>query len=262
MNKGFTLVELSIVLVIIGLLIGGILVAQSMVETAKSQALIRQLGQYDTAAMNFKTKYNTLPGEGGLVFPVRSQTTGSCVATLNNVLTDDDCLNNTYQMHNTTGSGEIALFWFDLAVLNGLVIESCLDIANKTPGSTSARPLTSGSNCNVPQAKLAVANTSVIPASFAASGGTLEDASKGNAYFMFDCSAMTPGSAFNCAGGFAHAQALSIDAKIDDGVPDTGDVQAGTLSGSLRLSSIVRPSAYSSTNTAKLGLVVKFSNGL
>lgn len=35
MKRGFTLVELSIVLVIIGLLVGGILAAQSMISTAK-----------------------------------------------------------------------------------------------------------------------------------------------------------------------------------------------------------------------------------
>jgi prepilin-type N-terminal cleavage/methylation domain-containing protein len=39
MQKGFTLVELSIVLVIVGLLTGGILVAQSMVSTAKVENL-------------------------------------------------------------------------------------------------------------------------------------------------------------------------------------------------------------------------------
>jgi len=63
MKKGFTLVELSIVLVIIGLLIGGILVAQSMIDSVKAQSFIRQIGQINIAASNFKTKYNYLPGD-------------------------------------------------------------------------------------------------------------------------------------------------------------------------------------------------------
>jgi prepilin-type N-terminal cleavage/methylation domain-containing protein len=65
-NKGFTLVELSIVLVIIGLLTGGILAAQSMITTAKINAFVRQIGQYDIAMSNFKTNYNQIPGDSNL----------------------------------------------------------------------------------------------------------------------------------------------------------------------------------------------------
>ena len=68
-KKGFTLVELSIVLVIIGLLIGGILAAQSMIKTAKITGIIKDLGQYDAAFSLFRSKYNgTLPGDTTL-FP-------------------------------------------------------------------------------------------------------------------------------------------------------------------------------------------------
>lgn len=63
MKRGFTLVELSIVLVIIGLLIGGILSAQSMLSTARVQSFVRQIQQFDAAVLNFKTKYNGLPGD-------------------------------------------------------------------------------------------------------------------------------------------------------------------------------------------------------
>src|SRR5688572_15750081 len=62
-NKGFTLVELSIVLVIIGLLIGGILAAQSMISTTKIQSFVRQIGQFDAAAGSFQARYNALPGD-------------------------------------------------------------------------------------------------------------------------------------------------------------------------------------------------------
>lgn len=63
MKNGFTLVELSIVLVIIGLLTGGILVAQSMIESAKIIDEISKLQQYQVAVTNFKTKFNQLPGD-------------------------------------------------------------------------------------------------------------------------------------------------------------------------------------------------------
>lgn len=62
-REGFTLVELSIVLVIIGLLIGGILVGQSLVESAKIKAQIQQLQQYDIAAQSFLNKFKRIPGD-------------------------------------------------------------------------------------------------------------------------------------------------------------------------------------------------------
>jgi len=63
MKRGFTLVELSIVLVIIGLLIGGILVAQSMVDSTKVQRFVGEVNQYMAAINNFKVKYRQLPGD-------------------------------------------------------------------------------------------------------------------------------------------------------------------------------------------------------
>ncbi len=63
MKKGFTLVELSIVLVIIGLLIGGILVGQSLVESANVQAFGKQMSQYKIAIEQFHLKYNRVPGD-------------------------------------------------------------------------------------------------------------------------------------------------------------------------------------------------------
>lgn len=68
-NRGFTLVELSIVLVIIGLLVGGILAAQSMIQTAKILRLVSDLQQYEIAANNFKTSFKYYPGDDDLFTP-------------------------------------------------------------------------------------------------------------------------------------------------------------------------------------------------
>lgn len=63
MKKGFTLVELAIVLVIIGLLIGGILAAQSMIATAQVNKYVHTLSQLEIGINNFKTNYRYEPGD-------------------------------------------------------------------------------------------------------------------------------------------------------------------------------------------------------
>src|SRR3954466_4808654 len=61
--QGFTLIELSIVLVIIGLIIGSVLVGQDLIEAATIRATVSQLEKYKTAVGTFRTKYNALPGD-------------------------------------------------------------------------------------------------------------------------------------------------------------------------------------------------------
>jgi prepilin-type N-terminal cleavage/methylation domain-containing protein len=62
-NQGFTLIELSIVLVIIGLIVGGVLVGQNLIAAAAVRAQISQIEKYQTAANAFRGKYGYLPGD-------------------------------------------------------------------------------------------------------------------------------------------------------------------------------------------------------
>ena len=62
-NHAFTLVELSIVLVILGLLTGGILTGQSLIRAAELRSIITERDRYAAAIQTFRDKYRGLPGD-------------------------------------------------------------------------------------------------------------------------------------------------------------------------------------------------------
>lgn len=62
-QRGFTLVELAIVLTIIGLLIGGILKGRQLMTNARITATIAQINATEAAVIAFKDTYNATPGD-------------------------------------------------------------------------------------------------------------------------------------------------------------------------------------------------------
>lgn len=64
-KSGFTLVEISVVLLIIGLLISGIVVGRHLINAAELRALASMTERFNTAGNTFKIKYNCLPGDCG-----------------------------------------------------------------------------------------------------------------------------------------------------------------------------------------------------
>ena len=62
-RSGFTLIELSIVLVIIGLMAGGILAGQDLIKAATIRKAVSDLEKISTGINTFKLKYNCIPGD-------------------------------------------------------------------------------------------------------------------------------------------------------------------------------------------------------
>lgn len=62
-KNGFTIIELSIVLVIIGLIVGGVLAGKALIQQAEIRAAASQLQQLETAYNAFRLKYNCIVGD-------------------------------------------------------------------------------------------------------------------------------------------------------------------------------------------------------
>ena len=62
-NKAFSLIELSIVLIIIGLLVAGITGGKSLIESSRIRTLINELRYYEQSLYSFKIIKDRLPGD-------------------------------------------------------------------------------------------------------------------------------------------------------------------------------------------------------
>jgi prepilin-type N-terminal cleavage/methylation domain-containing protein len=62
-SKGFTLIEIAIVLVIIGLLVGGVLKGQELITGARVRNLISQQDGIKAAFFGFQDRFRALPGD-------------------------------------------------------------------------------------------------------------------------------------------------------------------------------------------------------
>lgn len=66
MRKGFTLVELSIVLVIIGLLIGGVLKGKAMIDSTKVKRVKSDIDGIVSAVNSYQDRFGALPGDDAI----------------------------------------------------------------------------------------------------------------------------------------------------------------------------------------------------
>lgn len=62
-QSGFTLVEIAIVLVIIGLLLGGVLKGQELIEQSKIKRVVNDFNAIGAAVQTYQDRYKALPGD-------------------------------------------------------------------------------------------------------------------------------------------------------------------------------------------------------
>lgn len=109
-KSAFSLVELSIVLVILGLLVGGVLSGRSLIRAAELRGVMTEFQQWQTAINSFKAKYNALPGDmrNATQFwgQADSGTGGQCSAPATAIGTGK-------QTCNGNGDGEVTFGWMN-----------------------------------------------------------------------------------------------------------------------------------------------------
>lgn len=202
-EQGFTLVELAIVMVIIGLLIGGILKGQELIANAKISGTVGQVKGLDAAMNTFYDKYTVRPG---LMTNAATRLAG-CVA---------PCGNPTTANYGTSLVAPAAVGEAKAQVFLHL---SAADLISGVDASATT-PLSFGGVLPTVKAGggMWVAQTSTT----AELGSTTLSTTKPYAVLNGIVGAIGGGN-----GALSPTTAAQIDRKLDDGQPRTGSVQSG-----------------------------------
>lgn len=210
--KGFTLVELSIVIVIIGFLVAGIAGASSMIEQARIRSVITDLSSLTVAYNTFKAKYNNIPGDMATAesyWPI-----GTCGNDAG------DCTGNadgSIQSANTiggTGGDEVR------PALKELALAGLISIGGPTLTAGTVPILRPG--VNAPASKIAgVGYYFTNVQGFNAISIGRYDPTNASGSGLLDYGALTP------------LEAFIIDQKIDDGTATSNGVLTGWSTGNI-----------------------------
>lgn len=236
-SDGFTLIELSIVLVIIGLLVGGVLVGRDLINSSKIRAQVSQVEEYSTAFYTFKIKYGYFPGDmpptealqlGFFAF-TGAQAGKGCKGNNTAYGNDDGIIN---------GVNEALPFWSHLSdskliggsyagTAGNLLLAtsaSCVALSGRPPSGLPTT--TAGWELYVPKTKLFPIGQIVVLGNYPVAPTTtiiyFSNTKKTNMFLLEDelSSAIASSREF-----------YNIDSKMDDGLPASGNIRNFAVDG-------------------------------
>jgi prepilin-type N-terminal cleavage/methylation domain-containing protein len=226
-TRAFSLVELSIVLVILGLLIGGILSGQALIRAAELRSVGTEYSRWVTATQTFRDKYFALPGDfrDATRFWGRLNSNSDCATN------SSASVNGTSGACDGSGSGQIDWqnglgagasteshqFWRQLA-LAGLIEGSYTGLG----GSGGSAEVTIGTNA--PRSKLNTAGWGIMGNGIC--GLPAAQCFQSNDYRNFLVLGTAMPNNIPVENVLKPEEAWNIDAKLDDGKPATGRILA------------------------------------
>ncbi|MCX7176883.1 MAG: prepilin-type N-terminal cleavage/methylation domain-containing protein, partial [Proteobacteria bacterium] len=191
-QSGFTLIEIAIVLVIIGLLLGGVLKGQELINSAKVKNFAQDFKSIPLFIYGYQDKYKALPGDDPnyathLASAITSSGNAALAPTAGTL--GNGTLNGNY--NSVTGTDETVAFWQQVR-LAGLAAGS----TDFTTSIAAAVPV------NADGGRIGIQSTAPI-------------------------TGMT-GSYFVCSEGVQGKFAVQLDTTMDDGNTAAGSMRVAT----------------------------------
>ena len=195
-QSGFTLIEIAIVLVIIGLLLGGILKGQELINSARVKNLGTDFRNIPLFIYGYQDKFKTLPGDDPAVVAHVAGTLATTPAgSQGNGVIDGE-------WKSTTQTDESYLFWQHVRLAG-------LAPGVTTPGTGYAPTNASGGTIGIQSGTIDLTKTPVKDA---------DDKAIGGAYII-------------CSTGILGKFAKQLDTQMDDGNTAKGSMMATPTTG-------------------------------
>lgn len=196
-QSGFTLIELAIVLVIIGLLLGGVLKGQELITNAKVKSMANELKAVQIMVYGYQDKFRALPGDD---IAVASHMVGATVATTGGTVGNAQIEG---AWNSATATDETYLFWEHVR-MSGL--------ANGSPLHATAAEIAAYIPRNADGGQMGISSMQFFKG---ATGFGITDANFEGVFAA-------------CSSGITGKLAKQIDVTIDDGNTATGSIRVGT----------------------------------
>jgi len=229
-TSGFTLVEMSIIVVIVGIVAAGIVMGKQILDNAATMSVASDFEKYRSAAVSYRDRYKFLPGDD----PHADDTFGAAAdcpePTPTDVPSTDTCGGDAdgYVAYNSS----ITPFGANPNYYEGLLAWQHLSNARLIQGQYSGKRSTASDNAtigiNYPLSR--ISGATFVLRHFLYTGNDAFPAEYGHV-LMFGQPAPSGINIGFWGSVLTSQQAYLIDAKIDDGRPGLGSVISIAQSG-------------------------------